>query len=244
MAEAIGVGASALAFVLLGLKSVQVAYQALSSIKDGQKHVNQIISSVLGLQYTLERLSRCRLVVEHRDEGLLKATKACADDMKLFADQLEKFDKAHYGVARQWNKVKAFLKEEDLERMNAAVVGHTTALSLHLEILNSETIVTIRDDVKAVLPVQQNILETQTVLLTQQTAVSTLVRNSMTQHTVEAQDTRETIQISTQGLHTKIQQVNDQLKLLESLLRQYPSQENAIPRVVEIVEKACLQWTK
>jgi len=136
MAEAIGVGASALAFVLLGLKSAKVAYQALSSIKDGPTHVNQIMSSVLGLQYTLERLSHCRLVMEHQDEGLLKATKACADDMNLFADQLEKFVKAHHGVARQWNKVKFFLKEEDLKRMSAAVVGHTTALSLHLEILN------------------------------------------------------------------------------------------------------------
>jgi hypothetical protein len=136
MAEAIGVGASALAFVLLGLKSVKVAYQTLSSIKDGQTHVNQTMSSVLGLQSTLERLSRCRLVVKHQNEGLLKATKACADDMKLFANQLEKFDKAHHGVARQWNKIKAFLKEEDLKRMSAAVVGHTTALSFHLEILD------------------------------------------------------------------------------------------------------------
>jgi hypothetical protein len=101
---------------------------------------------------------------------------------------------------------------------------------------HSDTIVAIRDDVKAVLPVQQNILETQRVLLTQQTTVSTLVRNSMTQHTVEAQAMRQTIQTSTQDLDTKIQQVNDQLKLLESLIRQYPSQENATPRVVEIFD--------
>jgi len=101
---------------------------------------------------------------------------------------------------------------------------------------HSDTIVAIREDVKAVLPVQQNILGTQTALLTQQTTVSTLVQNSMTQHTVEAQATRETIQTSTQDMYTNFQQVNDRLNLLESLLRQYQSQGNANPRVVEIVD--------
>lgn len=133
--DPIGAGASVLAFVVLGLKSVKVAYEILSSIKDGRTQVAHASNSIQRLQSTLEKLERCRLVTEQQDELLLKTTKACADDMDAFAEQLKGLDKSHSGMGRQWNKVKILLKEEDLKRMSAIVVGHTAALNLYLEIL-------------------------------------------------------------------------------------------------------------
>jgi hypothetical protein len=133
--EVVGVGASVLAFVVVGLKSAKAAYEALSAIKDGNTHVAQARSSVQGLQSTLERLSRCRLVAEQQDEGLLKTVKECADNMKAFAAQLSGLDGPKHGAERQWNKVKIFLKEDDMKRLSAAVVGNTAALNFYLQVL-------------------------------------------------------------------------------------------------------------
>lgn len=133
--EAVGVGASVLAFVVLGLKSAKAAYQVLSAVKDGNTHVAEAKSSVQDLQSTLERLSRCRLVAEQQDDGLKKTAKKCADDMETFAKELKKLDEPRQRVGKQWNKVKIFLKEDDLKRVTAAVVGHTAALNFYVQVL-------------------------------------------------------------------------------------------------------------
>jgi len=133
--EAVGFGAGVLAFILLGLKSAKVAHDVLSAIKDGNIQVAQARSSVQGLQSTLERLSQCRLVVEQQDEGLLKTVKECAENMKVFVEQLSGLDGPKHGAERQWNKVKIFLKEDELKRVSAAVVGHTAALNIYLQVL-------------------------------------------------------------------------------------------------------------
>ncbi|KAK0750314.1 hypothetical protein B0T18DRAFT_124863 [Schizothecium vesticola] len=234
--EVIAGGASVLAFVVVGLKSAKVAHEVLSAIKDGSTHVAQARSSVQGLQSTLERLSRCRLVAEQQDGGLLKTAKECADNMEAFAKELKKLAEPQHRVGKQWNKVKIFLKEDDLKRVSAAVVGHTAALNFYLQVLESDTILEVRDDVRAILPVQQSIQETQTTILAQHTTVTTLVQDTMTQNRNDAHATRETIQTSTQGLATQtdIQHIND---LLKQLLGLHPSQEAAAaPRIIEIAD--------
>lgn len=133
--EAVGFGASVLAFVLLGLKSAKVTYEVLSAIKDENTHVAQAKSSVQVLQSTLERLSRCRLVAEQQDDGLEKTAKKCADDMEAFSKELEKLVGPQHRIGKQWNKVKIFLKEDDLKRVTAAVVGHTAALNFYVQVL-------------------------------------------------------------------------------------------------------------
>jgi len=132
--EAIGVGASVLAFLTLGLSSTKVVYELISSIKDGGMHVKQIKGEIQGLQLTLERLSRCRHIAELRDEALAARIKACDDDMKVYATKLRELavSGTESRLGKQWKKVKIALSDKDLTRMSAVVVGHTTALSLYL----------------------------------------------------------------------------------------------------------------
>ncbi|KAK1830459.1 hypothetical protein QBC39DRAFT_354030 [Podospora conica] len=230
--EAVGAGASVLAFVLLALKSAKAAYEVLSAVKDGNTHVAQATHSIERLQSTLELLERRG---EQHDQFLLKTTKTCADEMKAFAEQLGKLAKPQTGVRRQLTKAMIFLKEDDLKRMSAAVVGHTTALNFYLGIQQGETIRAVRDDVRAVLPVQQSIRETQTTILTEQTTLTTLIRDSMSQSTNQSHSIHETIQTSMQNLATRedVQGINHLLQQLLSHL--HPSPEiTAQPRVVEI----------
>jgi hypothetical protein len=135
--EAVAVGASVLAFVTLSLKSAKAVQEVLSSAKEGQRHVGQVERDVQSLQLTLERLSRCRLIGERRDEALAAKIKACSDDMEIFAKRLESLaiGDAEPRLGRQWKRIKAFLNEKDLAKMGAVVVGHTVALNLHLNIL-------------------------------------------------------------------------------------------------------------
>ena len=90
--------------------------------------------------------------MESQDEKLRNTAKACAEEMNKFADQLEALNKASSGLGRQWNKLRVFLKEEDLQRMSDVVIGYTAELDLYLEILESDTLISVRDDVKAILP--------------------------------------------------------------------------------------------
>lgn len=125
----------------------------------------------------------------------------------------------------------------------------------------SETNLAVRDDIRAILPVQQSIRETQSTLLAQQTTLTTLVEDSVAQSMIEAHATREGFQASTRGLatttdihtsiqglatktdvqqiKTDIQQANYLLERLQILLE--PSQGNAVPRVVDINDDGSTQ---
>lgn len=131
--EAIGGGASVLAFVLLGLKSAKIIYELLNPGDDGKT----IARDVRGLQSTLERLARCRVLAERPDEALEAKIVACANDMESFAKKLSKLAILdNDGRLRiQWKKVKTFLSEKDMAKMRAIVVGHTAGLNLHLQAL-------------------------------------------------------------------------------------------------------------
>lgn len=62
--EAVGVGASVIAFITLGLKCAKSAHEILSSAKGGSDHVARVERDVQGLLSTLERLARCRVIAE------------------------------------------------------------------------------------------------------------------------------------------------------------------------------------
>jgi hypothetical protein len=134
--EAIGAGASVLAFVTLGLKSAKTIHEVLSSFKDESKIVEQSARNVASLQSTLERLATCRIVRDCPDEALTAKIESCADDMTRFAEKLTELAIIDSpGLERQWKKLKAFLNEKDLAQISAVVVAHTTGLNLHLKVL-------------------------------------------------------------------------------------------------------------
>lgn len=55
--------------------------------------------------------------------------------MEAFAKELEKLVDPQHRIGKQWNKVKIFLKEDDLKRVTTAVVGHTAALNFYVQVL-------------------------------------------------------------------------------------------------------------
>ncbi|KAB5584807.1 hypothetical protein GE09DRAFT_4743 [Coniochaeta sp. 2T2.1] len=172
--EALGAGASVVAFVTFGLQSAKVIHQVLSSNTDGKKIVEQAARDVATLQSTLERLARCRIITERPDEALAARTKACAEDLAGFAEKLKTLAVGNApGLERHWRKVKVFLNEKELTKMSAAVVGHTTGLNLCLKVLESDILFEVKDGLGVVhqdLSANDTIRQSQTMIVAQQLA--------------------------------------------------------------------------
>lgn len=136
--EAIGAGASVLAFVTLGLKSVKIIHEIVASVKDGKVFLEQTRQDIQGLQATLEKLRDCRAIVDRNDHQLADKIKSCAEEMKGIAEKLQALtiNGSEPALGRQWKKVKIFLKEKDLERIATTAVKHTTALTLYLQTIS------------------------------------------------------------------------------------------------------------
>lgn len=60
--EAIGSGASLLAFITLALQSPKHVYKTVSSIRDGPKEVQNLASALADLQNALQQLSDARIL--------------------------------------------------------------------------------------------------------------------------------------------------------------------------------------
>jgi len=132
--EAVGVGASVVTFITLGLQSIKFIDEALSLAKDGKGYVDRARRDVQSLQAALERFGRCRAVAQNPQPALAAMIQSCADDMKTIAGKLHGLvvDDSQPSLAKQLRKIKIFLKEKDLERMSETIVRHTTALDLYL----------------------------------------------------------------------------------------------------------------
>ncbi|KAM7211639.1 hypothetical protein V8F06_012992 [Rhypophila decipiens] len=127
-----------------GLTSAKKIHEFVGSINDGGKHVDDAKRAVESLMLSLERLSRCRIVGEPGLGGQAFAARimVCADEMKTLAEELDTLamKDAQRFLGRQWKRVKLVLNEKRLKEMSAAVLGHTTALDLHLAGLGRYTL--------------------------------------------------------------------------------------------------------
>ncbi|OIW25928.1 hypothetical protein CONLIGDRAFT_717590 [Coniochaeta ligniaria NRRL 30616] len=226
--EALGVGASVLAFVIVGLQSAKTIHDILASVKDGSETVDRAEADIMSLQSTLERLASCRIIAERPDEALAAKVKSCADDMTRYAEKLKKLvTDDGSGLSRQWRKIKVFLNEKDLAKISAVVVGHTAGLNLHLNVLDSDTLFEVKDDLGAVrreLSVQQTIRESQSTIIAQQTTVTQTVRDTMTHITNE-----------TRNIHNETQNMHETVRAAMGGSRAERDQESGT-RVVEEVD--------
>ncbi|RFN48319.1 hypothetical protein FIE12Z_7368 [Fusarium flagelliforme] len=91
--EAIGAGASTLAFVLLALKSAKIINESLSSIKDAPRTVIELLEDIKFLQSVLERLSQCTL--QHASistvDSLTQTLQGCTTELSRIEGRLAKF---------------------------------------------------------------------------------------------------------------------------------------------------------
>ena len=135
--EALGAGASVLAFAGLGLSAAKVLHTILESIKDGPQNVQQARTDVYGLYSALLQLSRCH-VLDATDCTALKARlRACVEDLERFTSKIDvlTIEESDARGAQYWKKLKAVLNEKSLLRMSRVVASHTAAIDLQLSAL-------------------------------------------------------------------------------------------------------------
>ncbi|KAL2193089.1 hypothetical protein P885DRAFT_64274 [Corynascus similis CBS 632.67] len=137
MADAVSAGASILAFVLLGLKSVKAARETLASFKDGPDNVKKARSDVEKLRLVLERLSHCRILDAPGTEALRADIVSCFKDIQTFDNKLKQLvPKARSPHrAKYWKRFMAMWDEEALSKMSMRLTNHIASLNFHLNVL-------------------------------------------------------------------------------------------------------------
>ena len=141
--EAIGAGASTLAFVLLALKSAKIINESLSSIKDAPKTAIELLDDMKFLQSVLERLSQCTL--QHASistvDSLTQTLQGCTTELARIEGRLARFlqDTVSSRSRRMYKGVLAYIKKEDLENARRRVRDKSTQINLYLGLLQAQS---------------------------------------------------------------------------------------------------------
>jgi len=135
--EALGAGASVLAFVGLALQSTKVLSQTVSGFKNASRQITALASAVRNLQNILTQLEGCRALSEPRTDvqHLADLVNACIEDVGRYDKELKKIQPCPDGpkIQQAWKKMKTMLADKDL--VWKEVSQHCTALSAQLNIL-------------------------------------------------------------------------------------------------------------
>ncbi|OBS19640.1 hypothetical protein FPOA_11365 [Fusarium poae] len=143
--EALGAAASVTQFVLLSLKCVKEAHDALSQYKDGPDILKRLTNDLLGVQHILEVLRQSENVLANRPlvahikqslEGL------CSIAKRLIELQTTPGDK---GSRRFWKHLKIVLSENDMNRIRSELAQIVNNLNLRLSVLSLNTVSQARD---------------------------------------------------------------------------------------------------
>ncbi|KAK1751467.1 hypothetical protein QBC47DRAFT_391875 [Echria macrotheca] len=214
--EAIGAGAGVIAFVTLGLQSIKVIAQALSAIRDGNSHVQAALKHVQDLQSVLERLERCRVLVERPDPALADKVKSCVDDLAVIAGKLNDLaiKDSDAALEKGWKKAKIFLRDKDLEKVGVTVVRHSTTLNLYLQATDSDMLFEIRRDLGiggSGVALHESLRNTQAIVAEQHetTRVVKDVVIAMSEHNSGAHDTIKAEMSSIQHKLSTFQTIQD-----------------------------------
>jgi|SRR3569833_1306463 len=133
--EAVGAGASVLAFIGIALQSAKFIHDVFSAVKDGPENVKRAAYNVEQLQLTLERLSRCRAI--DSDVATRDQVSKCTSDMETIAQKLQKLavSETEKRSGRLWKRLRAAYSDNDLSKISVVVRDHTSALHISLSIL-------------------------------------------------------------------------------------------------------------
>ncbi|KAH7316882.1 hypothetical protein B0I35DRAFT_434180 [Stachybotrys elegans] len=135
--EALGAGASVVAFVPLAMGAAKVAYNILSSIKDGPSSVQKAAEAILTLYGILEQLDR--LDQSDTDVPLRVDIKGCFEDLDVFAKKVIKVQSSSIddGGRRLWKRLKQFVTEKELEKISLSISQHYSRLNVRLGALST-----------------------------------------------------------------------------------------------------------
>lgn len=142
--EAIGTGASTLAFVLLALKSAKVIHESLTVIKDAPRIVRELAQDIQLLQSVLGRLTHCPL--SHAPCSTIRSfqdmLKVCTAELSGIEGRLEQFKKKPDSSrsSRVYRGILGYVKKEELEEARSRVRDKTTQANLYLGLLQAQAI--------------------------------------------------------------------------------------------------------
>ncbi|KAK3942476.1 hypothetical protein QBC46DRAFT_447683 [Diplogelasinospora grovesii] len=226
--EAIGAGASVLAFLGFGIQCAQIICSVLSPIEDAPRNVSQAARDVANLRSVLEQLSACRALNVPADDALREHVRTCADDLGKFAAELQKLtiSDSEKRLRRYWKKIKAVLNEKDIARWSSVVNGHTAALNLRLSTLQSNSAFAINDQLSHISFDQRTMLETQENIWKAQTTSMSTVNDTLL-------ELKKQTVLSASAL-----QADEMTKMLQQLLTQVAglsvqASSSPSPRLVE-----------
>lgn len=136
-------GAAIVAFVTLGLQSVNVLYKTISGIRNGPESLTQLASSLNHLGRVLIHVKELQAsyartnAVPASDSiyvGLEEALKDCYDQMRQMERELQKLVplpmERKFGVS--WKRIKTMLRQDELQTMQASVHRHVSTLGIYI----------------------------------------------------------------------------------------------------------------
>jgi exonuclease VII small subunit len=134
--EALGAAASVTQFVLLSLKCVKEAHDALSQYKDGPDILKRLENDLLGVQNILEALRQSENVLANRP--LDAQIKQSIEDLCSIAERLVELQTTpgDKGSRRFWKHLKIVLSENDMNRIRSELAQIVNNLNLRLSVLS------------------------------------------------------------------------------------------------------------
>ncbi|KAK8108967.1 hypothetical protein PG984_014768 [Apiospora sp. TS-2023a] len=133
MAEALGLGANVVAFVVVAAQLTKKTYETFSTIKDGPEIVRRVTDQVNQLYWILEGLKTNRAALQ--DPSLAGHLQLCISEISSAAPLIEKLQLSpeERRSGRLWKRLRTFLGEKDLERLNTQLSGIATSLTLRMQ---------------------------------------------------------------------------------------------------------------
>ncbi|KAK4163278.1 hypothetical protein QBC43DRAFT_319825 [Cladorrhinum sp. PSN259] len=185
--EAIGAGASVVAFITLAVQSAKTVSDTLSGIQDAPENVRHATSAVGMLQAALDQLLQCPSVSQgHTSRDLHDNIKQCYEDLAGFASKLRKIQiSGTASRSRQlWKRVRAFIDEKEIDRMVKIVTSHSSTLSLWLQSLQSAAIHDSKNQISALSrTISASAQDTQTRMTGELQAIGMKLEISRTEST-------------------------------------------------------------
>ncbi|KAK7909080.1 hypothetical protein PG985_014958 [Apiospora marii] len=133
MAEALGLGANVVSFVVVAAQLAKKTYETFSAIKDGPEIVRRVASQINQVYWILEGLRNNKAALD--DPALAGHLQVCFNEMSSAAVLVEKLQlsPAERRGGRLWKRLRTFLGEKDLERLNQQLIGVASSLNLRMQ---------------------------------------------------------------------------------------------------------------
>lgn len=220
-------GASIVAFVTLGLKSVSVLHKVVSRIKNGPATLEQLAASLSQLGKIMSQVKECQQALVDSESfsssglhhaELESAVKDCYTDLSRLECELRKLTPllAEKAFGATWRRVKMILKHDEFPSMQATVHRHISVLGFHLQaftrlvIANLKTgqlFVVLTYDSRRDLSLHHNSQK----LIKQSISLETASLEQLSASVAKEQATLSIVDSRVKSLHEKIEDVTSPL---------------------------------